>query len=225
MTRSRGTRRSAGALTLIAILHVAGCTAASPSPSSTVPSGSRAPSASASVVQSTAPSAPVSAAPSTAETAAPSDEPTESLLPFVCSPVVGLAGTTPRAQITDVRVGTYDGYDRVVFEFAEGIPQVLIEAVLQPFYQDGSGLPLAVNGTAFLRVTMHGGTRVSPDGGITYTGPTTFEPGFPQLVHLLEGGDFEAVSTWYLGFNGGGCIRVLTVSGPSRLIIDIEHSP
>lgn len=218
MTRSPK-RRIAGALTLIAILAVAGCTAASPSPSSGAPSDS------SSGAPSISPSEPVSAAPSATASVAPSDEPTESLLPFACTPTVAIPATTDRAQITDVRVGTHDGYDRVVFEFSGGIPQTLIEAVLPPFYQDASGLPLTVSGTAFLKITMHGASKVSPDGGITYTGPTSFEPAFDQLVQLIEGGDFEAVSTWYLGLNGGGggCIRPLTLAGPSRLVIDIEH--
>lgn len=219
MTRSPMTRRMAGALTLIAVLTIAGCNAASPSPSSSAPS------ASASASSSTSPSEAASASPSAA-TSAPSpvpSEPTENLPPFACTPTVAIPGTADRAQITDVRVGEHDGYDRVVFEFTGGIPQTLIEAVLPPFFQDGSGLPLDVSGTAFLKVTMRDASRVSPDGVVTYAGPTEFEPDFPQLVHLIEGGDFEAVSTWYIGLNGGGCTRVLTLAGPSRLVIDIEH--
>jgi len=217
MTRTSTTRQIAGALTLIALLVAAGCTAASPSP------GSAEPSASASVAASNSPSTPVSVAPSATSSEEPSDEPTESLLPFACTPTVGIPSTTARAQITDVRFAEHDGYDRIVFEFTGGIPETLIEAVLPPFFEDASGLPLTVNGTAFLRVTMHGASRVDPDGVVTYSGPTEFEPGLPQLVHLVEGGDFEAVSTWYLGLDGGGCLRVLTLTGPSRLVIDIEH--
>jgi len=221
MTRSPGMRRMAGVLTLMALLVAVACTTASPSPSSGEPS------ASASVAPSTSPSAPVSVAPSAtasvASSEAPSDEPTESLLPFACTPTVGITATTERAQITDVRVAEHVGYDRIVFEFSGGIPETLIEAVLEPFFEDASGLPLTVNGTAFLRVTMHGASKVDADGVITYSGPTEFEPGLPQLVHLVEGGDHEAVSTWYLGMDGGGCIRVLRLAGPSRLVIDIKH--
>ena len=220
MTRSPMTRRMAAALTLIAVLAVAGCTGAGPSPSS------GAPSASASLTPSTSPSEAASASPSAAASvpasAVPS-EPTESLPAFACTPTVAIPATAGRAQITDVRVAEHAGYDRVVFEFTGGIPQTLIEAVLPPFYQDSSGFPLDVNGTAFLKVTMHDASRVSPDGVVTYAGPTEFEPDLPQLVHLIEGGDFEAVSTWYIGLNGGGCIRVLTLATPSRLVIDIEH--
>jgi hypothetical protein len=198
-----------GAPVLIAVLSLAACTAVGPG-GSTGASASVEPSPSASVLEPSATAAPASS------------EPTESLPPFACTPSVTMAATTDRATITDVRVGTHEGYDRVVFEFAAGTPQTVIEAVLPPFFQDASGLPLEVAGSAFLKVTMTGASRVSLDGVVAYDGPTSFEPGFDQLVQLIEGGDFEAVSTWYLGLNGGGCTRVLTLDDPSRLVIDIE---
>ena len=36
-------------------------------------------------------------------------------------------GTVDRAQITDVRVGTHEDYDRVVIEFDEGIPAFTLD--------------------------------------------------------------------------------------------------
>lgn len=220
MTRSHLSRRTVGALALIISIVLAGCATASPSPSLT-------PSASASSSGSAGPSAPASepasSEPSGTATATATAAPADSLPPFACSPSVTIPATTVRAQITDVRVGTHAGYDRVTFEFAAGIPLTTIEGVLGPFYADPSGLPLDVAGTAFLKVTMNGGTKVTPGGAITYTGPTSFEPGFDQLVQLREGGDFEALSTWYLGLDGGGCYRVLTLASPSRLVIDIKH--
>jgi hypothetical protein len=210
MTRTPLPRSIIGAPVLIAVLSLVACTAVGPS-GSTGASPSVEPSPSASVLEPSATAAPASS------------EPTESLPPFACTPSVTMAATTDRATITDVRVGTHEGYDRVVFEFAAGTPQTVIEAVLPPFFQDASGLPLEVAGTAFLKVTMTDASRASLDGVVVYDGPTSFEPGFDQLVQLIEGGDFEAVSTWYLGLNGGGCIRVLTLDDPSRLVIDIEH--
>ena len=214
MTRTHLSRPTAGALALIASLALGACTPAGAP--STSPGGS--PSSEA----SSGASGSASVEPS-ASAAASGVEPTESLAGFGCTPSVTVAATTDRAQITDVRVGTHDGYDRVVFEFAAGLPQTIIKAVLPPFYADPSGLPIDVTGTAFLQVVMTGGTKVSPAGGTTYGGPTNFEPDFDQLAQLTEGGDFEAVSTWYLGLKGGGCLRVLTLGDPSRLVIDIEH--
>lgn len=219
MTRSQISRRTMGALALVATLALAACTPAASSSSG--PSGSA--TASASVSPSSGGSLPASASPSASGSGAPSDEPTDSLPPFACTPTVTLPATTDRAQITDVRVATHAGYDRVVFEFASGIPDVKIEGVLPPLYADPSGLPIEVAGSAFLQLTMHGATKVTPSGGITYAGPTNFEPAFDRLLQLIEGGDSEAVSSWYLGLDGGSCIRVLTLSAPSRLVIDIEH--
>jgi hypothetical protein len=209
MTRIPLTRRTAGSLVLFASLVLAACGAGN----ATTGAAS----------DSSVPSSQAASAEPSATASASATEPTGSLPPFACSPSVTVAATTDRAQITDVRAGTHEGYDRVVFEFALGIPDTIIEGVLSPLYADPSGLELKVAGTAFLKVTMHGASKISPDGGVTYSGSTNFEPGFDQLKQLIEGGDFEAVSTWYLGLDGGGCIRVLTLSDPSRLVIDIAH--
>lgn len=149
--------------------------------------------------------------------------PSDDLGELACSfPLTGV-GTVVRAQITDIRVGTHDGYDRVVFEFDNGIPEFMLDEATPPLLQDPSGLEMEVDGTAFLRLVMHGGTAVSPDGVQTYTGPTEFTPDFLRLAELESAGDFEAVSSWYMGLSEASCVRVLTLTTPSRLVIDIEH--
>ena len=39
----------------------------------------------------------------------------------------------------------------------------------------------------------------------------------------IEQGDFEALNSWYVGLDGGDCIRAAVVTGPSRIIIDVQH--
>lgn len=223
MNRSRSARRALGVPALVISVILAGCGASSPSPSA-LATASSLPSTSEATPAQPTPTATAAASATSAATAVPSaDEPTGSLPPFACVPSVTISKTTDRAQITDVRVGTHDGYDRVTFEFAGGIPQTVIAGVLPPFFADPSGLPLDVTGTAFLKVVMNGGTKVTPSGGVTYAGSTNFGPAYDRLLQLREGGDFEAVSTWYLGLDGGTCYRVMTLAGPSRLVIDVEH--
>jgi hypothetical protein len=216
MTRSPLSRRSIGALCLIFGIGLAGCASSGTSPSA---SGAASSIPSASILPSASASAGASSSPSVTPTAAAS----ESLVPFACVPSISVARTIDRAQITDVRVGTQDGYDRVTFQFSGGMPQTLIEGVLGPFYADPSGQPIDIKGSAFLKVTLSGGTRFTSSGGLSYTGGINFQPGFPRLVQLREGGDFEAVATWYIGLNGGSCYRVLALTSPSRLVIDLEH--
>lgn len=150
--------------------------------------------------------------------------PSEALGPFSCNLPVVTDATVARAQIVDVRVGTHAGYDRVVFEFADGLPEISLDRATPPFTEDASGLPIDVEGTSFLRLIMRGGTKQTEDGTSSYDGATDFDPAFPMLVGLTEGGDFEAQSTWYLGLNSEACPRVtlLTGDGAPRLVIDVE---
>ena len=81
-------------------------------------------------------------------TPAPTPEPVPSdeLGPFTCDLPIHVDQTVARANITDVRTGTHDGYDRVVFEFADGLPEASLERAEPPFTHDASGEPIAVAG-------------------------------------------------------------------------------
>jgi hypothetical protein len=195
----------------LAGLMLASCTAAttSPTPTASLPSAT----------------SPASATPgaSTPESAEP--VPSDALGAFSCELPVIEDATVARATITDVRVGTHADYDRVVFEFADGLPEITLDRATPPFTHDASGLPVEVDGSSFLRLTMRGGTKQTLDNTSSYDGPTDLDPGFPMLIDLVEGGDFEAQSTWYLGLDGEACVRVLllTDDGAPRLVIDVEH--
>jgi hypothetical protein len=209
--------RSLTRLTAIAgvLVLLAGCVGADPSAS---PSTSHASSA-APIASMPASEAPASADP------VPTAEPvaSEDLEAFTCDLPIVEDGTVGVANIVDVRVGTHDGYDRVVFEFEQGTPELTLDRAEPPFTEDASGLPMAVDGDAFLGLRMRGGTKQTDSGTSSYDGPTDIAPGFPALVHLIEGGDFERQSTWYLGLTGESCVRVLLLDAPPRLVIDVEH--
>ena len=201
------------ALTIVA-MTLAGCIGASAQPSSAGTSPSE-------PIELPSASETVSLPPASVD-AVPSDE----LGPFSCDLPVVEAATVALANITDVRVGTHASYDRVVFEFADGLPELTLDRATPPFTHDASGMPVEVTGDSFLRLTMRGVTKQTAEGTSSYDGPTDFDPAFPSLVDLVEGGDFEAQSTWYLGLAGEPCPRVMLLSddGPPRLVIDVEHS-
>ncbi len=142
---------------------------------------------------------------------------------FACDLPVEGGGPPLRANITDVRAATHDGYDRIVFQFRGGIPEFLVQSATPPFTADPSGQPLAVKGSSFLYITLRGGTKQMDSGASSYSGPRNFNLEFPTLVNLVEAGDFEAVSTWYAGLSHAACLRVSTLTEPDRLVIDIQH--
>jgi hypothetical protein len=174
---------------------------------------------------SPSPQASDAAAPSSSADAATVEPvPPDELGEFSCDLPAVEQATTARANIVDVRTGTHaDGYDRVVFEFVAGTPEVSLDRAEPPFTQDASGLPIEVEGESFLRLTMRGGTKQMEDGSSSYSGSRDFDPDYPMLVDLIEGGDFEAQSTWYLGLRDEACVRVMLLDDEPRLVIDVQH--
>jgi hypothetical protein len=173
------------------------------------------------------PSAELSAAPS--ESAAASStplanaEPTPDDAAFSCDTTLE-GGEDGFAHLIDVAHGTHDGYDRVTFTYQEdSIPSYTVESAHAPFYRDPIGTPIDVAGASVFLITIVGGTRQADNGTSTYYGPVNFEPGYEQIVQLVESGDFEATSAWYLGLNGGECLRAFTLTDPTRIVIDVQH--
>jgi hypothetical protein len=212
----RRTHRAAS-FPIVFLLALSACTGTDPSPS-----GSQEPAASS---PASVPASAGVSAPAASDGGAASLEPIPSadLGPFSCDFPVVEDPSVAIANIADVRYATHPDYDRVVFEFQQGTPEVTLDRATPPFTQDASGEPITVDGDSFLRLTMRGGTRQTDEGTSSFDGPTDFDPGLPTLVDLVQGGDFERQSTWYLGLAAETCARVLLLDGPPRLVIDVEH--
>jgi hypothetical protein len=181
---------------------------------------------------------PTSATPSVSPSASPTAEPLPTpggsplSPPATCGTVTGGSEGTS-VKLVDVRVGTHDGYDRIVFEFAppqppspaDTLPRFTITGV-DEVTQDGSGNPVRVDGQALYSLVMHGASGVDLSGSEvvqTYAGPREFKPGFPVLTELEHAGDFENVLSWGIGLKAPRCIEAVKLSAPLRLVLDIPH--
>lgn len=204
-------RRRSNLLVPLAAAILVGCAdpgaSSKPSEPSSIP-----PSASAGATDGTA-------RPAGSVEAIPSDD----LGAFTCDLPIVEDPTVAIANIVDVRTGSHDGYDRVVVEFEQGTPELTLNRASPPFTQDASGAPIAVDGTSFLRLSMRGGTKQTDAGTSSYDGPTDLDPDLPDLVDLVEGGDFERQSTWYLGLSSEACVRVTLLDDPPRVAIDVAQ--
>jgi hypothetical protein len=165
-------------------------------------------------------SEPTSTTPMPTTEPIPSDE----LGAFTCElPITEPATAFGITNYTDVRVGTHDGYDRVVFEFTTGTPELILEVDEPPYEQPASGFPVEVEGEQVLRLTMPNGTAAGESEQPTYDGPLDFDPGFPALVDVVHGSDFEAQLAWFIGLAEESCVRVTLLTEPDRIVIDVEH--
>ena len=140
------------------------------------------------------------------------------LLALVAAPA-GAQAAPEDPVLVDVRAGGHSGYDRVVFEFRGPVPEHRVGYVDQ-LVEDGSGNPVSVAGDADLEVVFEGANAHSDDGTPTVS-PRRFSPGLTAVKEVVQLGDFEAVVSYGIGVDRRRPIEVSTLSGPSRLVIDL----
>jgi hypothetical protein len=167
------------------------------------------------------PSATASPTPTTSPT------PTQATLPpFICSADT-LQPThpthLPTAYISDVNTGAHqgEGYDRLVVTFGNGMPDAGVEITPQSTASfDGapSGAKTNLKGSHGINVVIRGA-----DLHTSYTGPTDIVPkGYTGLAEVARVQDFEGVVQLGLGINVPPCYRAFYLTGPDRLVIDVQ---
>jgi hypothetical protein len=139
-------------------------------------------------------------------------------------PVVEKGASTQTALLTAIRVARQQGYERVVFEFANDVPGYDVRYVERPVLADGSGEAVEVAGTHVLLVRMEpalDADLTQESAPKTYTGPTRFSPDTSTIAELVRTGGFEAVLSWAIGTHAEAPFVVSTLEGPPRLVIDL----
>jgi hypothetical protein len=127
--------------------------------------------------------------------------------------VAGAAGT-----VYDVRVAHHDGYDRLVIGFptTNTMPQYQINRqTTAHFVRDASGQPVVLNGSAGIRIVLR-------NADIVTGSPSDLKPNLPVIREVAQIGNFERVVSYGVGLAAPACVRVLELSGPTRLVIDVQ---
>lgn len=123
------------------------------------------------------------------------------------------------------RVGRHKGFDRVVIELAgrvPGRPGWRVEYVRTPT-SDGSGFPVAVRGRYFLLVAVTG-VGYPPDTGVPSPAVRRLRPtGTPIVREVVLDNVFEGSYTSFVGVSAKRNFRVLRLSNPPRIVVDIRH--
>jgi hypothetical protein len=144
-------------------------------------------------------------------------------------PVSGESAVSETVLLERVAVGRNDGFDRVVFQFRNGVPGYRVEYVQPPISEDGSGNRIEVEGNAFVIVRMEpaSGFDLSvAEGELVYKGPRRLsgkDAGTSTIEEVVRNGDFEAVLSWAIGLDERVPFRVLVLDSPSRLVVDFDN--
>ena len=125
-------------------------------------------------------------------------------------------------RTTDIRVGSHDGFDRLVFEFeGTGDPQYHIGYNDDP-RQQASGFPLEVPGNAKLEINIHG-TSGDMSADAKYAGKKELGPASGNIVDVINGGSFEADSQYVVGLINERPYQVQVLHEPTRLVVDFQN--
>lgn len=122
--------------------------------------------------------------------------------------------------LTGVRAAHHPGFDRVVFDFWGGVPSNRQLSYVSRLVADGSGNEVPIAGRAILQVRFEParGFKFS-DGRDTSPNRVTFP--LPNVLTVVQSGDFEAVVTYGIGLASRQPYRVFTLSNPPRVVVDI----
>jgi hypothetical protein len=164
------------------------------------------PTTSASLAPSASPS------PSSTPVSTPSPKPSPS--PTCTFPLLG--GTSARATITDIRVGSHPGYDRLVTEYSGGQPSYkLVPQDPTTFVGPYSGLPIKVSGNAGIHLFIY-----NMDFPATFLHGTNLKPGYSELKQVVAMTVFEGQADIAIGLDRLRCPTVSLLGAPNRLVID-----
>lgn len=131
-------------------------------------------------------------------------------------------GSAP-AILGKIRTGRHKGFDRVVFEFrGSAVPGYHVEYIDRPVRACGSGDVVKVAGDGWLSVRLTP-AQAHTDAGKPTIGYRERRLRLPVLRELQSTCDFEGEVEWVLGVSSPNRYRVLELTNPARLVIDIKH--
>jgi hypothetical protein len=124
-------------------------------------------------------------------------------------------------KLVGLRAGRHAGYDRVVFQLGGPIPSYYSVRYVPVVHLDGSGDPLRLRGAAFLEVVIRAPTHDQDYRPVL--SPSRLRPDFPALREVNAPGSFEGQTTAGIGLTQRVGFRVLELTDPTRIVIDLAH--
>lgn len=130
----------------------------------------------------------------------------------------------PKMVVTDVRLGSHEGYDRVTFEVTgDGLAGWHVGYVEEARAQ-GSGFSIEVEGDAVLEVLL---SNIAyplevPEGVEPWDGPTRMHlHGSGPVTEVVSDKIYEGYQTFFVGVSGEQPFQVRRFESPQRIVLDV----
>ncbi|HET7017179.1 MAG TPA: hypothetical protein VFI65_24865 [Streptosporangiaceae bacterium] len=132
---------------------------------------------------------------------------------MLSAPALAKGPSQAPPKLTSIHAAHHRGFDRLVFQFAGGLPGTRTVKYVQKVIADGSGKVVPVAGAARLAVVF------SPAA----VGRGLNELGFalPGLLQAVQSGNFEGVVSYGVGVAKKEPVHLSTLANPARFVIDI----
>jgi len=123
-----------------------------------------------------------------------------------------------------VRAARNDGFDRVVFEFADGVPSFSLSYARSLVYDQEKKAPAKISGTVFMELSLVALYEEKNRNAI-YEAYPRGELGLPMLreIKVTKFDFYRAEAVFAFGLQARHEFRVQTLTNPARLVVDIKH--
>ncbi len=138
---------------------------------------------------------------------------------FTCGNKSGGVSGVP-GTISAIRVARHTGYDRLVIDFAPSaagaIPAyTMTRQASSTFIRDASGQPVRLDGSAGIKAVFQ---NTAVGSGV----PSDIKAALPEIREVANIGNFERVASYGVGLATPACFRVIELTMPMRLAIDVQ---
>lgn len=126
--------------------------------------------------------------------------------------------------VTDVRVGSYEDFDRVVFELAGDGPAGWHIAYEDTPTTPGQGAPIAIDGEAFLAVFIRG-VAIPPDAPAhdPWDGERLDGPAGATVAEIVHAGIYEGQHDFFIGVREKAPFGVVRLDDPQRIVVEFDR--
>ena len=123
--------------------------------------------------------------------------------------------------LTQVSAARHYGHDQLVFQFRGGVPAKYSARYVSQVIGDASGLPVNVVGSARLQLRFTPAAGHNQKGIVTY-GAMQRTYALPELIQVVNSGDFESVLSFGVGLAQRAPFHLYAQPRLGRVVLDVK---